>query len=257
MASNGNPSKGKNADWKATAEMTTTTWSSTIDAPPSPSQDQDAVAPQHNDKGKAVDWAATASMLTTPRNTEESPRQHREEDEAEAAKLSATIKLIYELDEMETSRANQIRISPRGVPRLAPPPPPPPAVMQSGAAEGFRAIWPKADEAARAGVYAEEEEEEDVHMIDPPGHIEAAAQAQSTMPLRSLKRKKNFPLAPVRRRGLEEEAEVVGSVVRVLDRWECHEVGCVMLLGVLLGVVLRSTGLMLVSVQLTASYRDR
>lgn len=232
MASNSSQDKGKKVDWKATAEMTTTTWMTGT------SDKKDAAdAPQDRDKGKGkgVDWHATAEMLsTTPdRDPEVSLRQEQEKkEEEEAATLAATIKLLFELDEREVAKANHIRFSSRGTARQAPPPPAP----------VVRMIWPKMENSDRAGAYAgeyasndeavgfdedeDEDEDEDVDMVDatPPPELMALREPVPTMPLRSVKRKKNFLSAPVRLGRLESGPELVVADEASEDRWECHEV---------------------------------
>lgn len=189
--------KGKDVDWEATAKMLS--WPSDADEPHE----------QETGTGKKMDLEVKTERLTTTPDVE-APQQ-----DTQTAKLMETIKLVYDLDEMEIERANHIRFS---TSRHAPPPLLPPL----GTTTRSKSAWPDVNASAW---WKGEETEEEIMTTEQP----EAGTATLVQP-RGPKRKKSFPPAP-RRPPLGSSP--IGSNSNnnhnndddsTPERWECHKV---------------------------------
>jgi hypothetical protein len=181
--------KGKGVDWKATAEMLSSTSNT------HPSQDEEA------DSHTAAE--AVEAILTTTPDDLQSLDGLQTPARQEALKEFDTIKLIYDLDEMKVAKANHLRFS---TPRSAPPPP-------------YRAIAPKPKPAKGFldTSYEVAGEGKDMEMADFNEGDELTEGWHTTIQ-RSLRRMKTADSASLRVLTSTPEPEHI-----VLERWECHE----------------------------------
>lgn len=164
--------KGKGVDWKATAEML----SSTSHTRPPPGDEAASAHPA----AKAVE-----AILTNAPDTLPSPTGR------EAIKDFDTIKLIYELDEMKVAKATHPRFP---TVRSAPPPP-------------YRAIAPKPYPAKGFLDTSYEAVGEDTEMTD-FNEVDELAEGWHTMIQRSLRRMRTADAASLRVLGAVPEAGV-------------------------------------------------
>lgn len=182
-------SKGKGVDWKATAEMLSST------SPTDPSQDEET---NNYTAAEAVE-----AILTTTPDDLDSPESLPTPARQEAIKEFDTIKLIYDLDEMKVAKANHLRFS---TSRSAPPPP-------------YRAIAPKPKPAKGFldTSYEVAGEGKDMEMTD-FNEVDQLTEGWHTTIQRSLRRMKTADSASLRVLTSTSEPE------HIVDWWECHEV---------------------------------
>jgi hypothetical protein len=184
--------KGKGVDWKATAEML----SSTPTAHPSQEDEADNYAAAE----------AVEAILTTSPDHLHPPDGLPTPAREEAMKEFNTIKLIYDLDEMKAPKANHLRFS---TIRSAPPPP-------------YRTIAPKTKPAKGLlnTSYDVADERLDMEMTD-LNEVDELKEGWHTTIQRSLRRMRTADSASLRvlTSTPEPEPEYIS-----LERWECHEV---------------------------------
>jgi hypothetical protein len=184
--------KGKGVDWKATAEMLSST--STVH----PSQEDEA------DNYTAAE--AVKAILTTSPDDLHPPVGLPTPARQEAMKEFNTIKLIYDLEEMKVAKTNHQRFS---MTRSAPPPP-------------YRTIAPKTNTAKGLldASYEVTDERLDMGMID-FNEVDELKEGWHTTIQRSLRRMRTADSASLRvlTSTPEPEPEYIS-----LERWECHEV---------------------------------